>query len=211
MRKSVFIGIMILFVSFSAKSQNDTIKSNNLLNEVMKIEKDSTQLLPDKFLFTQRILWGKKGLMRNFNCFELSTEERKRELKIRRIMLVSHQVFGFATLAGMVAQGIVGTKLYNGDTTLLNTHAAIAVGINVCYFTTAFLSLFSPPKMLNERAGFSSIKIHKAIAIVHFSSMIATNILAGLVGGNDKLRPYHRAAAFTAFGSFALSMVVLKF
>jgi hypothetical protein len=41
--------------------------------------------------------------------------------------------------------------------------------------------------------------------------MIATNVLAGLVDDHPNLRPYHRAAAYTAFGSFAISMIVIKF
>ena len=126
-------------------------------------------------------------------------------------MLTAHQILGFATLGGMVAQGIVGVKLYNGDTGLKDTHEMLAVAVNFGYFTTASLSLLAPPKMLDERKGYSSIKVHKALAILHMSAMIATNILAVQLESNPDLRPYHRAAAFTAFGSFAASMIIIKF
>lgn len=201
---------LLLFLSIRMTAQVDQPKSDDLLSEISADDKASIALLPDRFLITQRIIWGEKGLMRNFSRFELTPEKRQKELDIRRFMLVSHQVAGFATLAGMVAQGIVGAKLYNGDN-VRDLHTALAAGVNIGYFTTAGLSLFAPPKMLNERKGYSSIKLHKYLAIVHLSSMIATNILAGQLEGNPKLRPYHRAAAFTAFGSFAAAMIVIKF
>jgi hypothetical protein len=178
---------------------------------------EKAKLLPDKILITQRLLWGEKGLMRTFNAFELTPEKRQHELKLRRTMLVAHQVLGIATLGGMVAQGIVGAKLYNYSGNnykgIKDTHEILASAVNVSYFSTAALSLFAPPKMLNERKGYSSIKIHRALAIVHLSAMIATNILAGQLDGPNgaKIKPYHRACAYTAFGAFAASMIVIKF
>lgn len=212
MKTLFFILILILSVSvFKSQAQVDTLQTNNLLGELSATTNDSVPLLPDHFLFTQRLLWGQKGLMRNFNSFQLSPEERQNELKIRRTMLTTHQVLGFATLGAMVAQGIVGAKLYNGNDGLKGTHEALAAGVNFGYFTTASLALFAPPKMLDERKGYSSIKVHKALAIVHLSGMIATNILASQLESHPNLRPYHRAAAYTAFGAFAASMIVIKF
>ena len=169
------------------------------------------ELLPARMIFTQRALWGKKGLMRNFNYFALTPDKRQRELKVRRGMLVAHQVMGFVTLGTMIAQGIIGSKLYSGDYRLLNAHQAMAMGVNVTYFTTAGLSLRAPPKILNERRGYSSIKLHKWLAIAHLTGMVATNVLAGPLERNPDLRPYHRAAAYTAFGSFAAAIIVIKF
>jgi hypothetical protein len=40
--------------------------------------------------------------------------------------------------------------------------------------------------------------------------MIATNVLAERAG-DIKIKPLHRAAAFTAFGSFFGAMLVMKF
>ena len=73
--------------------------------------------------------------------------------------------------------------------------------------------------MLNERKGYSSIKLHRGLAVIHLSAMIATNVLASMMEGRDsngnsnleKYKPYHRAAAYTAFGAFAASMIVIKF
>jgi len=212
MRTLIFSSIFIFFVSINLNAQNDTIKSTDLLNEISAADTNNTELLPNKMLITQRLLWGKKGLMRGFSSFELTPLNRQNELKIRRVMLVSHQVLGFATLAGMIAQGVVGSQLYKpGHSNLRDTHEALAAVVNIGYFTTASLSLFAPPKMFNERKGYGSIKLHKALAILHFTSMIATNILAAGLEGNPGLKPYHRAAAYTAFGSFAASMIVISF
>lgn len=212
MKKLIFMVILLIgATALKSNAQVDTQQNNNLLNDLTSASSDSVKLLPDHFLFTQRLLWGQKGLMRNFDYFKLSPEERERELRIRRTMLTTHQILGFATMGAMVAQGIVGSKLYNGDIGLKGTHETLAGVVNFGYFTTASLALFAPPKMLDERKGYSSIKVHKILAIVHLSGMIATNILAGQLESHPNLRPYHRAAAFTAFGAFAASMIIIKF
>lgn len=211
MKRVFFFMIMSLIMSFNANAQSDSTHRINLLSELTSDAQEEIELLPQKFLINQRLLWGKKGLMRSLDRFELTPTNRQKELDIRRFMLVSHQVVGFATLGGMVAQGIVGAGLYNGKNNLKGAHEALAAAVNIGYFTTASLSLFAPPKMLNERKGYSSIKVHKALALIHLTAMITTNILASQLGSNPSLRPYHRAAAFTAFGAFAASMIVIKF
>jgi hypothetical protein len=211
MRQLFTILLLVMILPLQGFSQQDSISSSGLLDELLSMDEKETKLLPDRMMPTQKLLWGEKGLMRNFNRFELTIGNRERELILRRTMLASHQVLGLATLAGMVAQGIVGSKLYEGDYDMLRAHKALATGVNIGYFSTASLSLFAPPKMIDERRGISSIKIHKALAIVHFSGMIATNVLAQSIGSNPDLRPYHRAAAFTAFGAYAASVIVIKF
>jgi hypothetical protein len=211
MKSIILFLILGLAASLNTMAQNDTIPANDLLGEILTSDNTTQKLLPDRILVTQRIFWGEKGLMRNFDGFKLTPENRAKELKVRRSMLVTHQIMGFATMGGMIAQGIVGAKLYNGDNSLRGTHEALAGFVNFGYFTTASLSLFAPPKMLDERKGYSNIKLHKALAIVHLSGMIATNILASQLESHPNLRPYHRAAAFTTFGAFAASMIVIKF
>ena len=226
MKKFVVIALLLALVAFKSEAQKETTKLKapkdttatiDLLGEMSQATQVKTKLLPDKILFTQRIFWGEKGLMRSFSAFELTPEKRQNELKVRRTMLVLHQIMGTLTLGGMIGQGIVGAKLYNSNETnyrsLRNAHETLAGVVNFTYFTTAALSLFAPPKMLNEHKGYSSIKVHRALAIVHLSAMIATNILAGQLNGPNgaTIKPYHRAAAYTAFGAFAASMIVIKF
>ena len=207
MKKLAFIFILLIGGLYASHAQIDN--SDDLLNDIEDTEQ--AQLLPGKMLLTQRMLWGNRGLMRSFNRFKLTPENRQRELNLRRNMLVAHQVGGFVTLGGMVAQGIVGAKLYSGDVNLKHTHEALGVLVNTTYFTTAGLAFFAPPKMFNERKGYSSIKVHKYLAALHFTGMLATNILAGQLESHPNLRPYHRAAAFTSFAAFAAAMFIIKF
>lgn len=209
--KYIFHILLICLFSTQLYAQTDSTQNNSLLQELNASTADQEKLLPNKMMITQRMLWGEKGLMRKFNRFELTPEKRQNELKLRRTALAAHQVLGFATMGGMLAQGIVGSRLYNGNNNLKDTHEALGTAVNFTYFTTASLSLFAPPKLIDERKGYSSIKVHKWLALVHMSAMIATNVLAERIEDRPDLKPYHRAAAYTAFGAFAASMLIIKF
>ncbi len=209
--KYIFHILLICLFSTQLYAQTDSTQNNSLLQELNASTADQEKLLPNKLMITQRMLWGEKGLMRKFNRFELTPEKRQNELKLRRTALAAHQVLGFATMGGMLAQGIVGSRLYNGNNNLKDTHEALGAAVNFTYFTTASLSLFAPPKLIDERKGYSSIKVHKWLALVHMSAMIATNVLAERIEDRPDLKPYHRAAAYTAFGAFAASMLIIKF
>ena len=192
--------ISFLFLSVFGFSQEEDLF--NLLDNSTQ----ETQLLPQRMVFTQKMLWGEKGLLRTTGIAPLTMEQRQKELKLRRVMLTTHQVLGYVTLAAMVAQGIIGGKLYNGDFELYELHKDMADMVNIGYFTTAGLSLFTPPPLINKKIkGFSSIKAHKTLASIHFSAMVATNIY------KDKNKEVHKAAAYTAFGSYAMAVLVFKF
>ena len=212
--KCLFRLSLILLVNFSAANivfaQNDSTQVNDLLSD-LEVASEAPSLLPQKMIFTQRLLWGDNGVMRKFKRFELTPTNRQEELKVRRLMLIAHQVIGIATLGAMVGQGIVGAKLYQGDYKLKGTHEALAAVVNTGYFTTAGLSLFAPPKAVDERKGFSSIKVHRYLAAVHLTGMIMTNVLAGQLESHPGLRPVHRAAAYSAFGAYAAAVLVIKF
>ena len=183
-----------------------TFSQDDLLNELMKTQDTTTELLPKKMLLTQRIFWGEKGLLRPIS--PLNAVNREKELKLRRGMLVTHQVLGFATLGGMIGQGIVGNRLYNnrGNEKLKDLHEGLGAFVNITYSTTAVMSLFAPPPLINRDKKISAIRIHKWLSVVHMSSMIATNLLAE--SRNTKL---HRAAAYTAFASYAAAVIAIKF
>ena len=172
-------------------------------------------LLPRKMLFTQRAFWGPNGLLRTMNIAPLTSEGRIHELKIRRKMLGAHQIGGFITLAGFVAQGLLGAKLYNAQgqeyVDTKRWHERSATFINIAYGTTLALSLTTPPPAVGARKGFTTIKLHKYLAIVHLTGMVATNILAGMIDDHPNLKPYHRAVAYTTFGAYAASIVALTF
>ncbi len=201
----IYLGITCS-ISLNVGAQTDSL---DLLLQLGSEE--PVELIPKRMIFTQRMLWGEKGLMRTLKVAPLTDHGRETELKIRRGMLVTHQVLGFATLAGMVAQGIVGSKLYDGDYKIKDLHEGLGTAVNITYFTTAGLSLFTPPPLISRQVkGLNGIKMHKTLAVVHLSAMIATNLLADRAG-DIKIKPLHRAAAFTAFGSFFGAMLVMKF
>lgn len=200
-KKIILYSFLLLFILEGIYGQ----KISSLFDEI-ETKPTEVQLLPDSMIFTQRMLWGKKGLMRITNLVPLSIENREREIKIRRKMLVAHQVVGYATLAGMIAQGVLGVKLYNGQQQFEDAHEIIGNLTTASYFTGAGLSLFTPPPLIsNKDKGLTSIKAHKWLATVHFSAMIATNLLA------EYDKKYHRAASYTLFGSYALALISFKF
>jgi len=205
-----FFTVLLSILSFQLFAQDD------MLNDLMKTQDTSTSLLPNKMLFTQRIFWGEHGLIRG--VYPLTPINREKELKLRRGMLVTHQVLGFVTLGGMVAQGVVGAKLYNASGSnygnLKDIHEGLGAAVNLTYSTTAFMSLFTPPPLINRDRKISSIRIHKWLAVVHMSGMIATNVLAGMIQDSpnrNQLRSLHRAAACTTFASFGAAVIAIKF
>ncbi len=198
-RKLVVLFIILLSVTVQGQEED-------LFRSIRAETQPDESLLPDRMIFTQSLLWGERGLMRKTGWSPLSTEQREKELKVRRKMLKIHQLIGYVTLAGMVTQGIMGTQLYKGRSRYYDTHKTIGNLTSISYFTGAGLSLFAPPPLTSKKhKGLSSIKAHKYLATLHFSAMVATNVLAE---ENTKL---HRAAAFTAFGSYATAMLVFKF
>jgi len=196
------------FFFFFALITSVSFSQDDLLNDLMKTQDTTTELLPKKMLLTQRIFWGQKGLLRPIS--PLTEVNREKELKLRRGMLVTHQVLGFATLGGMIGQGIVGNKLYNTTGSnygkVKDLHEGLGAFVNITYSTTAVMSLFAPPPLINRDKKLSAIRIHKWLSVVHMSSMIATNLLAE--SDNRKL---HRAAAYTAFASYAAAVIAIKF
>lgn len=202
---ALFLCIATTTVSFA---------QDDLLNDLMKDQDSTTELLPKKMLLTQRVLWGQKGLLRPIS--PLTAANREKELKLRRGMLVAHQVLGFVTLGGMVGQGITGTQLYKGSGRVGDIHEGLAVAVNTTYSATAIMSLFTPPPLINRDKKLSAIRLHKWLAVVHMGGMIGTNILAQSLEdarGDQytRLKKWHRAAAFTTFASYAAAVITIKF
>ena len=172
------------------------------------INDEKPSLLPEKMIFTQKILWGNKGLLRKTGISNLTLENREKELIIREKMLNAHQILGYITFAGMIAQGILGGKVYNGDYSYYDTHKTVGKIVTATYFTGAGLSLFAPPPLVSrEKEGINNIKIHKILANIHVPAMIMTNVLS------DEDKKAHRASAYTAFASYSFAMlsIILDF
>ncbi|QHV96926.1 hypothetical protein [Spirosoma endbachense] len=178
-------------------------------------DSDAQLLLPHKMMFTQRVFWGPNGLLRVFQVAPLTQEGRKKELKVRAIMLLSHKVTGYATLAGFVAQGILGLKMNNATGSeydqLLNAQQTTRTITNIAYGTTALLSLTAPPKLLADQKARSGVRLHKYLSIIHLAGFIATNVLAGKANQHTELRPYQQVATFTTAAALAPALIALKF
>ena len=202
--------ILLIFIGTLNKVQAQT---DSLLQTLLVDEKIDSQLIaPKKMLFTQQLIWGEKGVFKNrYGSTQDLIERRKIDLRVRRKMLQLHQIGGFVTLGGMLAQGIVGSQLYNGSYKLRETHEKLGAAVNLTYGLTAINALFTPPSTFKRDKKLTSIRLHKWLSIAHMSGMLATNILASQIENNPSLKPYHRAAAYTSFVSLAAAMVVIKF
>ena len=186
-------------------------QEDDLLKQLMQEDRPDTALLPPRIMPTQRVLWGEKGLLRQMKLAPLTVDQRKKEMEVRRFMLKTHQVLGFVTLGGMAAQAVVGSQLYNGKYDLYELHEGLARGVNITYSTAALMSFFAPPPLINRDRKVSSLRLHKWLAVLHMSGMIATNILGNRIEDDPSLKSWHRAAAITTFASYGAAVLVIKF
>ena len=192
---------------------NSTIHAQDFAEEFESlITTEKPTLLPEKMLISQRILWGENGLLRKTGIVKLSLENREKELVVREKMLKAHQIIGYITFAGMIYQGILGGKLYNGDYSVYEAHKTLGKVVTVSYFTGAGLSLFTPPPLVNrKREGLSNIRLHKILANVHVPAMIVTNIYADKQYEKRSYKEIHKASAYTAVASYTLAMFTIIF
>ena len=206
LKRNIILSLFAIIFSVNCFAQDFTEEFENLIN----IEKPS--LLPEKMIFSQRILWGEKGLLRKTGIVKLSLENREKELVIRERMLKAHQIIGYITFAGMIYQGILGGKLYNGDYSVYDTHKKLGNIVTASYFTGAALSLFSPPPLVNrKKEGLNNIRLHKILANVHVPAMVITNIYADKQYEKKSYKEIHKVSAYTAVASYTLAMVTIIF
>ena len=193
--------IIYFFVCFT----NSFSQEKELFDLIVVDENATPPLLPERMIFTQRMLWGENGLMRKTGIVPLNYKNREKELRIRRSILKTQQILDYTTLAAMIAQVVVGEKYYNGDDSLHKTHKTINKVVNSGYFTGLALSLFSPPPIINKKPEGFRPKTNKLLSKIHFTAMILTNTI-----DNDNKKA-KRAATYTAFTSYAVAEIVFKF
>ena len=128
MNKSLIILFFFSAFKISAQSEEELF---SLIEGETSVE---PSLLPKRMIFTQRFFWGERGVLRSTGLAPLNKQKREKELKLRRVMLTTHQTLGYATLLAMIAQGIIGGKLYNGQSDLYETHKAMGKIVNIGYF-----------------------------------------------------------------------------
>ena len=168
--------------------------------------------LPENMPFVKSLIWGQEGAFRKLN---IGPETRIEELQLRRKMLQAHQWLGIITLAGLVYQYDVGKKLYDGDdsdywNSHYDKHKAMGYFTYMTYMSTASLSFFSPPARKYDN-NMNSIRFHRRMAALHFTTMMAQPFLAKKAVENGKryneLMDAHLKAGTVAF--FALSLDAL--
>ncbi|MBW8886580.1 MAG: hypothetical protein JF616_02380 [Fibrobacteres bacterium] len=178
-------------------------------------------LLPAIMSPGEKLMWGKNGLMRKIGAFPLTEESREKEMSLRRTMLTVHEIGGFITLASMLTTVVYGQLTLNGNLSLGETHQAWATATIISYFTTASLSLLSPPPMV-RRNEWNTVSIHKGLAIIHFTGMILTPLLADGIAqeergssspakiNRDKAH-IHQISGYITTATFAAAMMVITF
>ncbi len=180
-----------------------------------------SRLLPENLGFFERNLWTENGLFRTMGIASpLTPESRKSELKLRRTMLVAHEVSGFVTLGLMVTTVYYGQKVLNEFYTsnyrpLLSKHTQFVDATIATYSITALLSLLSPPPVI-RRDEISTVSIHRALAWVHVTGMILTPIIAAIAkkgrGATDmSVLRIHQISGYITTAAFAASMIVVTF
>tara|TARA_B100001109_G_scaffold51410_1_gene41309 strand:+ start:67 stop:702 length:636 start_codon:yes stop_codon:yes gene_type:complete len=206
LKRNILLILFAIILSVNCFAQDFTEEFESLINT----EKPS--LLPEKMIISQRVLWGEKGLLRKTGIVKLSLENREKELVVRERMLKAHQIIGYITFAGMIYQGILGGKLYNGDYSVYDTHKKLGKIVTASYFTGAALSLFTPPPLVSrKKEGLNNIRLHKILANVHVPAMIVTNIYADKQYEKKSYKEIHKVSAYTAVASYTLAMVTIIF
>jgi hypothetical protein len=203
MKRVFFCHLFILSASISF-AQNDSVS----------IASDSipAKLLPENLSPLKRVLWGERGLMRITGIVPLNSENREKELKLRRKMLNAHQILGLTTLGAMVLADYSGQKALNGSHHFVGIHKKV-VGVTIgTYFLTAAAALLAPPPLI-VRKNWNNIKTHKLLAYLHFTGMILTPILAPHLAGHSygQQGEFHQISAYITTAIYASAIIVLKF
>lgn len=174
-----------------------------------------TDSLPEGMPLNTRLLWGRKGLLRMLG---LAPATRRRELEIRRTMLQWHQRLALVTFAALTTQVILGEVLASDRARyyqkLQPIHQPLGYVTFGLYLTTASLSLGAPPAR-RYTPGFSSIKLHRALALIHFTGMM----LQPWLGRRLRLAPSpasyerrlrtHRWVGRLTFGAYTAAFLVI--
>ncbi len=184
------------------------------LNADSLSEARKRRLLPKNISLMERAFWGESGVFRATGIAPLTPESRKAELEVRRLMLTAHQTAGIATLGLMIATVVVGQRYIDGDFTLYDTKRRLGNATVIAYMTTAAFSLFAPPPAV-RRDEWNTISTHKLFAVIHFTGMILTPILANRIASpsgdyNQKVR-IHQTAAYITTAAFSASIISLAF
>lgn len=201
---SLFIALLFALPAASAASDTDSELTAGVASAPA-----TDSLLPSTLGPMEQVLWSEHGLVRHFGM-PLTQENREKEVSLRRGLLTAHQFAGFLTLGLMTATAITGQQIMNGREDLGERKELLVSGTILSYFTTALLGMVTPPPTV-RRNQWSTISWHKALAVVHFTGMIATPMLAEYMEEKRDRQWLHQYAGYATLAAFTGAMVVVTF
>lgn len=167
-------------------------------------------LLPSRLGPLEKMFWSERGLMRKAFDYPLTVEGREKELGLRRTLLNLHQVGGYVTFVSMVTTAVLGQLYINGNHDLEDAKGLAAWSTVGLYFSTAALSLLTPPPLV-RREGWSTLSTHKLLANVHFYGMIMMPILGSFVEDSHTVQTIHQVGGYVTTATFGAAMLVMTF
>ena len=199
--KRKFASIILLSLCFS----ND-----------VKIETTKVDTLPQNMPLIKKVFWGEDGILRN--SF-INPKSRMKELKIRRNMLQLHQRIALVNLGCMMYQYNLGSTMRKDPDQymdLKDTHMYLGYTSFSLYMTAAGLSILSPPGMKYSNKKNSSNKIHRYLALIHFTGMAMQpwlgykTAVARIEGSGDydKLMDTHEMIGGITLSSYFLAFLM---
>ena len=182
--------------------------------------------LPKNMPLIKKVFWGEDGLFRN--TF-VDPKSRMRELKIRRNMLQLHQKLALFTLGCMAYQYNIGNRMLDNPNEygeFKELHMNLGYTTFGTYMGTASLSIFSPPGMKYTNKKFSSNRLHRYLALIHFTGMAlqpwlgyqtsvagieATNGIEGRAEDYNQLMDIHQVVGGITFTTYFLAFLTTLF
>jgi hypothetical protein len=143
-----------------------------------------------------------------------SDPEMQAKLEKRSHRLKAHQVMGLLTAIPMVGNVILSNGV-DESRSKRNLHAAVGIFTTAMYATTAYLALTAPKIPGVKKKG--STRIHRWLAVIHGSMMLATPILGEMAKhqldtGSRRVHgiaSLHSAAVTTLLISYGAAMGVM--
>ena len=129
--------------------------------------------IPENMPLIKKPFWSEEGLFRKFN---IAPESRYEELIVRKNMMQWHQKLALLNLGLMSYQYYLGKEMDQGNvggdqyTKYQSMHKKLGYTTYTLYMTSAGLSIFSPPALKYDKK-LSSMKLHRYLAVIHFTAM----------------------------------------
>jgi hypothetical protein len=133
------------------------------------------------------------------------------KLTKRSHKLKAHQVMGLLTAIPMVGTAILaGNVKHNSNNR--NLHMAVGLATTGMYLTTAYLALTAPKIPGSKHSG--STRLHRYLAIVHGTMMIATPILGAMAKrqlDENQGAPHYRIHGIANMHGAAAALLLISY